>query len=162
MNTEEPAVTLSGLDAYAHDAASERVPSAARPIKALGEVALRVKNLDWMQSFYQEVVGLELLKRFPRSAFFRISEGVGGHTQVVALFDRSENEQSREVDSERTTLDHVAFTVLLDDFVAEKKRVEDLGVAVVTDEHEWVHWRSFYINDPEGNEVEWVCYDPAV
>ena len=30
----------------------------------LGEVVLRVRNLDTMQRFYQDVFGLELLRRF--------------------------------------------------------------------------------------------------
>src|SRR5208282_6939590 len=25
--------------------------------------------------------------------------------------------------------------------------------------HEWVNWRSLYFHDPEGNQVELVCYD---
>ncbi len=133
-----------------------------RAIKALGEVALRVRNLDQMHSFYQDVVGLDLLKRFPNSAFFNVAEGVGGHTQVFVLFDRSNDPQSSRIDENATTLDHVAFTVLLEDFEAEKERIDKLGIPLVTAEHEWVHWRSFYIKDPEGNEVEWVCYDQDV
>ena len=31
---------------------------------------------------------------------------------------------------------------------------------MTTATHEWVHWRSLYIEDPDGNEVEFVCYDP--
>lgn len=30
-----------------------------RPIKALGEIALRVDNLDAMEAFYEDVVGLD-------------------------------------------------------------------------------------------------------
>ena len=30
-----------------------------RPIKALGEIVLRVDNLDAMQAFYKELVGLD-------------------------------------------------------------------------------------------------------
>lgn len=132
-----------------------------RAIKSLGEIALRVADLDQMQSFYENVVGLNLMQRFPTSAFFRIAEGVGGHTQVFALFDRS-SEGGSEPDAETTTVDHIAFSVLLEDFYAEKNRVEQLGIPTRTAEHEWVHWRSFYVNDPEGNVVEWVCYDPDV
>ena len=33
---------------------------------------------------------------------------------------------------------------------------------VETAEHGWVHWRSLYLKDPEGNEVEFVCYNPSV
>jgi catechol 2,3-dioxygenase-like lactoylglutathione lyase family enzyme len=38
--------------------------SPTRRIKGLGEIALRVADLDAMQRFYREVVGLELLRRF--------------------------------------------------------------------------------------------------
>jgi hypothetical protein len=62
----------------------------ARPIKALGEVVLRVSNLDTMQEFYEKVVGLELLERSENMmAFFRIAPDYEGHTQSLALFDQS-------------------------------------------------------------------------
>jgi catechol-2,3-dioxygenase len=54
-------------------------------VRGLGEIALRVNDLDAMQRFYEEVVGLPLMTRFPNSAFFKIAEGYGGHTQVLAL-----------------------------------------------------------------------------
>jgi RNA polymerase sigma-70 factor, ECF subfamily len=39
---------------------------------------------------------------------------------------------------------------------------EELGLEVETAEHPWVHWRSLYVTDPEGNQVELVCYDGSV
>ena len=56
------------------------------PIRGLGEIALRVYDLDSMQKFYQESIGLTLMKRFPNTVFFKIADGVLGHTQVLALF----------------------------------------------------------------------------
>jgi catechol 2,3-dioxygenase len=133
-----------------------------RPIKSLGEIALRVRDLDSMQRFYAQVIGLELLKRFENAALFKIAEGFGGHTQVVALFDRSAQPGYSDLNPATTTVDHIAFEIGLDDFDAEKKRLEKLGLQVKTAEHAWVHWRSLYIDDPEGNTVELVCYDPKV
>jgi catechol-2,3-dioxygenase len=34
-----------------------------RRIKGLGEVSIRVKNLEAMDKFYEQVVGLEVLRR---------------------------------------------------------------------------------------------------
>ena len=133
-----------------------------RRIKGLGEIALRVTDLDAMQRFYQEVVGLEVMRRADSAVFFRIADGYGGHTQVLALFDRSDQSGYRGLDRERTTVDHIAFEIDRADYEAERARIEGLGVRVTTAEHPWVHWRSLYVTDPEGNEVEWVCYDESV
>jgi catechol 2,3-dioxygenase len=133
-----------------------------RPIKGLGEVALRVNDLDAMQRFYQDVVGLGLLRRFDHAAFFKAADGYGGHTQVLALFDRSGEPGYRCLDPGRTTVDHIAFEIDRADFVSERARLEGLGQEVTTAEHAWVGWRSLYVTDPEGNTVEWVCYDPSV
>lgn len=133
-----------------------------RPIKVLGEIAFRVEKLDMMQKFYEEIVGLELMKRFPNSAFFKIAEGYGGHTQILALFDRTGELNYQGLSAAQTTIDHIAFTIDLTDFESEKRRLEQLGQKVRTSEHAWVHWRSLYIDDPEGNTVEFVCYDESV
>ena len=106
--------------------------------------------------------GLELLRRFDHAAFFRIADGHGGHTQVLALFDRSDQSGYRGLDAARTTVDHLAFEIDRADYAAEKARLEGLGVPVTTAEHAWVRWRSLYVDDPEGNTVEWVCYDESV
>jgi len=140
----------------------------ARPIKALGEVVLRVRNLDAMQEFYAEVVGLELLERFENMmTFFRIATDYEGHTQSLALFDQSGEADHRSchytgADPEKSPLHHIAFTISLSDYEAEKERLRNLGLDVETAEHTWEHYRSLYIPDPEGNVVEFVCYDASV
>jgi len=133
-----------------------------RAVKALGEIALRVKDLDPMQKFYEDVIGLEVMKRFPHAVFFKIADGFGGHTQILALFDRSQEAGYRGLEPEKSTVDHFAFTILLRDFDGEKERLEQLGLSVEMVEHPWVHWRSLYVKDPEGNLVELVCYDERV
>ena len=131
-------------------------------VRGLGEIALRVNNLDAMQEFYAKVIGLRLMTRFPNCAFFEIAGGYGGHTQVLALFDRSQSPGYRGIDSATSTIDHIAFEIPLADFAEERKRLEALGLRVETTEHPWVHWRSLYVTDPEGNQVELVCYDDSV
>jgi catechol 2,3-dioxygenase-like lactoylglutathione lyase family enzyme len=131
-------------------------------VRGLGEIAFRVSNLDATQKFYEEVIGLPLMTRVPNCAFFKIADGYGGHTQVLALFDRSHSPGYRGTDAATSTVDHIAFEIPLADFEAEKKRLEGLGLHVETAEHAWVHWRSLYVTDPEGNQVELVCYDSSV
>ena len=131
-------------------------------VRGLGEIALRVNDLAAMQHFYEQIIGLPLMTRFPNSAFFKIAEGYGGHTQVLALFDRSQSSDYLRTDAATSTIDHIAFEIPLTDFEREKKRLERLGFQVETAEHAWVHWRSLYVTDPEGNQVELVCYDKSI
>jgi catechol-2,3-dioxygenase len=131
-------------------------------VRGLGEIALRVNNLDAMQKFYEEVIGLPLMARDSNCAFFKIAEGYGGHTQVLALFDRSQIPGYRGTDATTSTIDHIAFEIPLADFADELARLRGLGLKVETAEHAWMHWRSLYVADPEGNQVELVCYDKSV
>lgn len=137
-----------------------------RPIRGLGEIALRVRDLDAMTSFYRDVVGLEVMRTWENCVFFRIAEGVEGNTQALALFDRwsepygTEGRAGIEPWVESGTLHHLALAISKDDYAAEKERLERLGLHVTTAEHKWAHSRSLYVSDPEGNVVEWVCFVP--
>lgn len=129
-----------------------------RRVKGLGEVSIRVKDLDAMQKFYEEVVGLEVLSREESYVFFKVAEGYGGHSQNLALFET----ESPELSQEKTTLHHIALNIALEDYEPEKSRLEGLGLKVNATVHEWLHVRSLYFHDPEGNTLEFVCYDESV
>jgi hypothetical protein len=78
---------------------------------------------------------------------------------VLALFDRSGQSGYRGLDPQGTTVDYLAFEIDIADYGVENARLEGLGFQVTTAEHAWVRWRSLYVDDSEGNTVEWVCYD---
>ena len=126
-------------------------------VRALGEIALRVNDLTVMRDFYETVVGLELMREFPGIVFFRLGEGYGGHTTILALFDRQ-----TAVGTERSTLDHLAFTIDVADYESERKRLTAAGLEVRPMVFDWVGWRSLFVRDPEGNSVEFVCRDPEL
>ncbi len=135
-------------------------------IKALGEVSIRVMDLDKMHKFYAEVLGLEVLRREDNFTFFKIAEGYAGHPQVLNLFTASDRwlieSKSAQLSPAGTTLHHVAFNIALEDYDAEKMRLEGLGLKVHATVHEWLHVRSLYFADPEGNLLELVAYDASV
>ena len=119
-----------------------------------------------MSRFYEDVVGLEVLRRDESFVFFKIAEGYGGHTQNLALFAATNlsflETKSPELSPEMTTLHHIALNVSVEDYVTEKRRLEGLGLNVLATEHAWLHVRSLYFADPEGNLLEFVCYDESV
>ena len=130
-----------------------------RRIKGLGEVSIQVRDLDVMHKFYEEVVGLVVLRRDDdeRFVFFKVAEGYGGHSQNLALF-----EASNTLNPQESTLHHIALNVALEDFETEKMRLEGLGLKIDATVHEWLHVRSMYFYDPEGNHLEFVAYDETV
>jgi catechol-2,3-dioxygenase len=129
-----------------------------RRVKGLGEVSILVKDLDVMRKFYEEVVGLEVLRVDESFVFFKIAEGYGGHSQNLAIFDA----KSQQLNFEESTLHHIALNIALEDFESEKSRLEGLGLKVNATVHEWIHVRSLYFPDPEGNSLEFVAYDENV
>jgi len=128
-----------------------------RRVKGLGEVSIQVRDLDAMQKFYEEVVGLEVLRRDESFVFFKVAEGYGGHTQNLALF-----EASNTLNPQESTLHHIALNIALEDFETEKMRLDGLGLKIHATVHEWLHVRSLYFYDPEGNHLEFVAYDETV
>lgn len=127
-------------------------------MKALGELALRVNDFDKMKAFYRDVVGLEIFNEdFDELVFFKIADLVDGHPQILGLFDRNV-----DVGQPHTTLDHFAFVIDRADYETEKRRLEAAGVTVVLREFPHFHWRSLFFADPEGNTLEFVCYDETV
>jgi catechol 2,3-dioxygenase len=148
---------MAGYESRRKDSAM----AAQRAIQGLGEIALQVGDLDTMTRFYAEVVNLELMSRRGTANFFRIADGVAGHTQILALFDRASvpGYHASAPATRRAPLDHIAFAIAPQDFAAEQQRLTSLGCEVSLSIHHWVGWRSMYVQDPEGNQVEWVCYE---
>jgi extradiol dioxygenase family protein len=110
-----------------------------------------------MRTFYRDVVGLEEWRAGEGHVFFRIAEAVEGHPQVLALFDRDV-----EVSPAGSTLDHIAFVIALEDYAERRRELEASGLEVKLRTFELFHWRALFVEDPEGNSVEFVCYDASV
>jgi catechol 2,3-dioxygenase-like lactoylglutathione lyase family enzyme len=140
-------------------------------IKGLGEVAIRCRDLDTMVEFYSFVLGLERLNGNESDAivFFRIADGFDGHTTVLALFDHvSERAMLQGRGSgvpeagTGSSLHHLALTVSFEQQDAIIDWYTELGLEFSIQEFDWVGWRGIFTNDPDGNTVELVAYDPAL
>jgi len=117
--------------------------------------------------FYTTVIGLDVLRKFEGITFLCIANGYGGHTQIIGFFHESmpvplHNAERDRVSMTQTSLHHFAFEMDKTDYETALQRLKDCGVEVTTATHPWCHWRSIYVQDPEGNMVELVCYDEAV
>lgn len=99
------------------------------PSALLGEIVLRVKNLQVMQEFYKNTIGLEIMQRFDDSVFFKIAPSYGPHTRVLGWFEESlppdcPSPQFTGLDAQTTSLHPIAFTIGQEDFSSEKERIQ--------------------------------------
>ncbi|MEE9431256.1 MAG: VOC family protein [Melioribacteraceae bacterium] len=135
-------------------------------IKGLGEVVLRVTDLELMKNFYQNIIGLELMREANDFVFFKIADGYKGHTQVLALFDTSNltafGKKLNSIEVNHTNLYHIALEIDKSDYEEVLTYFENENVEIVTNVFEWVKWKSIFIKDPESNIIEFVCYDSEV
>ena len=153
------------LDATARKGERLRMDNNPTPIRDLGKIAIRCNDRMAMKSFYEDIVGLPVLKDLPDSGitFFEISKGHGGHTCVLALFDvqavqREHFPKGASVEGGATsTLHHFALTV-------DYGKQDDLcaflaarGIEYTVQEFPWIGWRGVFITDPGGNIVEFVA-----
>ncbi len=134
------------------------------PTMHIAEVGLRVKDLPRMVTFYQEVLGLEIVLSEENHVFLKVGEvpsplGAVGHPQMLVLFDRGV-----ELDTALTTLDHLAFEIPSDHYPAERERLQAMGLVIRerswTDSLAW-RARALFIRDPEGNVIEMIAHDPS-
>ena len=131
----------------------------------IAEIGLRVKDLARMVAFYQNTLGLEIVRTYPKHVFLKAGEldsplGHGGHPQLLVLFDRS-----TRLEIDLTTLDHLAFEILLDEYEIERTRLQGLGLELAekrwSGEYAWLCARSLFFNDPEGNRIELIAHNPG-
>lgn len=124
-------------------------------VKALGEVAIRCRDLEAMAQFYGEVLGLPLLPDGHRGGirFFALGESYGGHTAVLALFQGD----GTSATAEGSSLHHLALTVDASEQDAITAWYEDQDRSYWIEDFDWIGWRGVFTKDPEGNTVELVA-----
>ena len=136
--------------------------------KRLGELVLRSENPKKLVAFYREIVGLEVFAKLGTATFLKVADDLEGHPQLLAIFDKAHEysgPKDMNVKSAKTiagSLHHFAFALEKVDFESEQRRLEEVGVELQIAEHRRFGWRSLYLYDPDGNSVEFVCYDPDV
>lgn len=126
-------------------------------VLGLGEVAIRCRDLAAMTAFYRDIIGLEVLAHRNRIVFFRLANGVAGHTAVLALFDAGLDPTRAAPGIAPSTLHHLALTVapIEQDAACRWFAANDIPFRV--EEFGWIGWRGVFVNDPEGNQVELVA-----
>jgi catechol 2,3-dioxygenase len=124
-----------------------------RAIRGLVEIVLVVEDVDRSLAFYQDALGLELISpsQLPVK-FLRIGPQREGVPQQVVLIPRS---MASDVPLARTpTLHHIGLEVAPPDYELERSRLVGLGFEIRGGQHPFLPIDAFYLDDPDGNEIE--------
>jgi catechol 2,3-dioxygenase-like lactoylglutathione lyase family enzyme len=138
-----------------------------RPL-GVGEVVVRVADLQRSIAFYRDILGFELIRVLHDAiAFIRVADGAQGHTQIIGLFSRAwpASRAGKAWDGcapRHSTLHHFAIEISLNDYAPTLAYLSEQGLDPNTAVHAWIGWRSIYVSDPDDNTVEFVCYDGSV
>ena len=122
-------------------------------IKGLAEIVLNVHSIDASLQFYQEVLGLDIIGR-PGPVFLRAGNPAVSIPQMLVLVPLPANAGSFDT---LRTLHHLALELDPADFDAEEARLKSLGYQLRYGKHPVVASRTMYVDDPDGNEVEFIC-----
>ncbi|OGO31338.1 MAG: hypothetical protein A2136_06435 [Chloroflexi bacterium RBG_16_54_11] len=94
----------------------EVINKSNQSITGIAEVSLRVHDLDLMRRFYEQVIGLEVLREYQESSSKAIFYAVGARDENLALFEEKlvgwfTRDKSPQIDPKLTTLSHFAFSI---------------------------------------------------
>ena len=125
----------------------------ATRVKGLAEIVLNVHDVEASLRFYQEVLGLELIGR-PGSVFLRAGDPAVQVPQMVVLVPLPPGTGAFVGPR---TLHHLALELAPEDFDAEEARLKSRGHQIRYGQHPVIPSRTMYVDDPDGNEVEFIC-----
>jgi catechol 2,3-dioxygenase len=109
--------------------------------RQLGEVVVRVADLDRSIRFYRDVLGFPLI------------HVIQGSNREGKTWDGAE--------PRRSTLHHFAIEISSDCYDDVLAYPTEKGLRPNTQIHPWIGWRSIYVSDPDDHTVEFVCFDRA-
>jgi catechol 2,3-dioxygenase-like lactoylglutathione lyase family enzyme len=124
-------------------------------VRHLAEIVLWARDMDRMLWFYRDLFGLELFSPpdFP-NRFLRAGPGEGPIPEMIVLIPHPDPEGEFAGQKEVRPLHHLAFNVGEDDYDRLEQKCRDAGLEVRGGVHPILPVRTFYVDDPEGNEVE--------
>jgi catechol-2,3-dioxygenase len=124
-------------------------------IAGLAEVVLNVHDMARSLAFYRDLLGLEVISGDRANpVFLRAGAATDRVPALVVLVQLPP--ESAAFGSPRT-LHHLALAVAPDAYDAAKEHRTANGFAVRTGQHPVLPSRTMYVDDPDGNEVEFIA-----
>lgn len=130
-------------------------------VLGLAEIVLWVRSMERALAFYRDLFGmpvispLELPNRFLRAG---PGAGAGGVPEMIVLVPHPDAAGAFPAEKPARPLHHLAFNVAPDRYDDLHRRCREAGLEVRGGAHPVLKdVRTFYVDDPDGNEVEVIA-----
>lgn len=129
-------------------------------VVGIAEIVLWTANKDASLAFYRDLLGLEVISPLSLpNVFLKVSDGSAGIPQMIVLVPKSDEVKARPSGYQ---LHHLAFELAPEDFDAQHAVLVAAGYQPRDGRHPVFPSRTMYIDDPDGNEVEFICHDASI
>lgn len=130
----------------------------SRAVAGLAEIVIWVGDMEAALEFYRDQLGLDVISppALPNK-FLKAGEGADGVPEMIVLVPHPDASSSFPREKAKRVLHHLAFRV--DAIAYDKLRTKfaAAGVEVRSGVHPVLKGvRTFYVDDPDGNEVECI------
>ena len=128
-------------------------------VRHLAEIVLWTRDMDRALAFYRGLFGLEVFSppELP-NRFLRAGPGEGPIPEMIVLVPHPDPEGSFPAGKPQRPLHHLAFNVDGSEYEHLQRRCEEAGLEVRGGIHPVLPGvRTFYVDDPDGNEVEVIA-----
>ena len=127
-----------------------------RKIVGITEIVLWADELSAMVAWYRDVLEMEQISPPERKnpIFLKAGEGHAGVPQMIVLVQKPAEVKAQPSGFQ---LHHMAFELPPEDFEAQKAVFIERGQEVRGGIHPVLAVKTFYVDDPMGNEVEFMC-----
>jgi len=134
-----------------------------RPVAGLAEIVLWVRDLDAALHFYRDLFGLEVFSPpgLPNK-FLRAGAGADGVPEMIVLVPHPLSAAEFPREKAKRVLHHLAFRIEETEYEPLQDRFAAEGLQVRSGIHPVLKGvRTFYVDDPDGNECECISPDPS-
>ena len=128
-------------------------------IVGISEIVLWVADKEASLRFYRDLLGLEVISPPElRNTFLRVGEGNAGIPQMIVLVPKTDEVMGKAYGYQ---LHHLALELPEEEFDAQHAAFVAAGYKPRGGKHPVLASRTMYVDDPDGNEVEFICRTPS-
>ena len=130
-----------------------------KSVAGLAEVVLWVRDMETALHFYRDLLGLEVISppQIPNK-FLKAGDGANQVPEMIVLIPHPDPSMEFPREKPKRVLHHLALRVEATEYEGLQARLVAEGIEVRSGIHPVLRGvRTFYVDDPDGNEVEMIA-----